>query len=120
MFEEKPHPAPPTPLVRSLGMLGVLFLTLSVTTPASSVFVIVPGMLQVAGTGAVWAMLISSVICVCTAVIYAELSSAWPVAGGEYVMVDQTIGPLAGFVMLGLYVFNNLLFPPVAALGTSA
>lgn len=120
MFDEKPHPAPPTPLARSLGMLGVLFLTLSVTTPASSVFVIVPGMLQVAGTGAVWAMLISAVICVCTAVIYAELSSAWPVAGGEYVMVDQTIGPLAGFVMLGLNVFNNLLFPPVAALGISA
>ena len=36
----------PTPLARSLGVLGVLFLTLSVTTPASSVFVIVPGMLQ--------------------------------------------------------------------------
>ena len=109
----------PTPLARSLGVLGVLFLTLSVTTPASSVFVIVPGMLQVAGTGAVWATLIAAVVCVATGYIYAELSSAWPVAGGEYVMVAHTLGPLAGFVMLGVNVFNNLIFLPVAGLGIS-
>ena len=106
-------------LTRSLGVLGVLFLTLSVTTPASSVFVIVPGMLQVAGTGAVWATLIAAVVCVATGYIYAELSSAWPVAGGEYVMVAHTLGPLAGFVMLGVNVFNNLIFLPVAGLGIS-
>ncbi len=107
----------PTPLVRSLGVTGVLFLTLSVTTPASSVFVIVPGMLQVAGTGAIWATLLAGLVCVATAYIYAELSSAWPVAGGEYVMVAQTLGPLAGFIMLGINVFNNLIFLPVAGLG---
>ena len=106
-------------LTRSLGVLGVLLLTLSVTTPASSVFVIVPAMLQVAGTGAVWATLIAAVVCVATGYIYAELSSAWPVAGGEYVMVAHTLGPLAGFVMLGVNVFNNLIFLPVAGLGVS-
>ncbi|WP_246248508.1 APC family permease [Sphingomonas hominis] len=109
--------ASPTPLARSLGVAGVLFLTLSVTTPASSVFVIVPGMLQVAGTGAIWATLIAALVCVATAYIYAELSSAWPVAGGEYVMVAHTLGPLAGFVMLGINVCNNLIFLPVAGLG---
>lgn len=51
MRDDQMTPAPS--LVRSLGVMGVLFLTLSVATPASSVFVIVPGMLQVAGTGAV-------------------------------------------------------------------
>jgi amino acid transporter len=112
-------PALPTPLARSLGVAGVLFLTLSVTTPASSVFVIVPGMLQVAGTGAIWATLIAALVCVATSYIYAELSSAWPVAGGEYVMVAHTLGPLAGFVMLGINVFNNLIFVPVAGLGVS-
>jgi amino acid transporter len=112
--------AAPQPLVRCLGVAGVLFLTLSVTTPASSVFVIVPGMLQTAGTGAIWATLIAALICVTTAFIYAELSSAWPVAGGEYVMVAHTLGPLAGFVMLGVNIFSNLLFPPVAALGVAA
>ena len=110
----------PRPLPRSLGLLAVLFLTLSVTTPASSVFVIVPGMLQSAGSGALWAMLISGFVLVATAYIYAELSSAWPVAGGEYVMVARTMGPAAGFAILGVSVVNNVLFPPVAGLGISA
>ena len=114
------QPQPPTPLVRSLGVVAVLFLTLSVATPASSVFVIIPGMLQVAGTGAIWAMILAGIVCVATAFVYAELSSAWPVAGGEYVAVAKTLGPLAGFVMLGVNVFNNLFFPPVAGLGISA
>lgn len=120
MLADQIIPQMPRPLHRCLGTIGVLFLTLSVATPASSVFVIVPGMLQVAGTGAVWALLLASVVCVATAFVYAELSSAWPVAGGEYVMVAHTLGPMAGFVMLGVNVFNNLLFPPVAALGVSA
>ena len=118
---DSPLPPPaPAALVRSLGVVGVLFLTLSVTSPVSSLFVIVPGMLHVAGTGALWAMLLASLVCVATAFIYAELSSVWPVAGGEYVMVARTLGPLPGFVMLGVNVFNNLLFPPVLGLGLSA
>lgn len=120
MLDDQLLPAAPTPLVRSLGVTGVLFLTLSVATPASSVFVIIPGMLQVAGTGAIWAMILAGIVCVATAFVYAELSSAWPVAGGEYVAVAKTLGPLAGFVMLGVNVFNNLFFPPVAGLGISA
>ena len=120
MSDDQMQPPAPTPLVRSLGVTGVLFLTLSVATPASSVFVIVPGMLQVAGTGAIWAMILAGIVCVATAFVYAELSSAWPVAGGEYVAVAKTLGPLAGFVMLGVNVFNNLFFPPVAGLGISA
>jgi len=108
------------PLRRSLGMIGVLFLTLSTTTPASSVFIIVPGMLQAAGSGALWAMLIAGVVLVATAFIYAELSSAWPIAGGEYVMVGRTMGPAAGFAILGVSLINNVLFPPVAGLGISA
>lgn len=120
MLDDQLLPRAAWPLVRSLGVTGVLFLTLSVATPASSVFVIVPGMLQVAGTGAIWAMVLAGIVCVATAFVYAELSSAWPVAGGEYVAVARTLGPLAGFVMLGVNVFNNLFFPPVAALGISA
>lgn len=119
MLDDQLVPEPPPRLVRSLGVAGVLFLTMSVTSPASSVFVIVPGMLHAAGTGAVWAMAIAGLVCVATAFIYAELSSAWPVAGGEYVAVANTLGPMAGFVMLGINVFNNLFFPPAIALGVS-
>ena len=104
---------------RSLGAPGVLFLTLSATTPASSVFVIVPEMLREAGSGALIAMLLAAIVCVATAYVYAELSSAFPVAGGEYVMVGRTLGPLAGFVMLAVNLVNNLLFPAVIGLGLS-
>ncbi|MBX9859141.1 MAG: APC family permease [Sphingomonas sp.] len=120
MLERGLEPETPSGLVRSLGVVGVLFLTLSVATPVSSLFVIVPGMLGVAGTGAVWAMLLATIVCIATAYVYAELASNWPVAGGEYVMVARTLGPMSGFVMLGVNVFNNLLFPPVAGLGLSA
>ena len=117
MLEDQLQPAPPPLLARRLGVGGVLLLTLSVTTPASSLFVIVPGMLQVAGTGAIWATLLAAIVCIATGFIYAELSSAYPAAGGEYVAVAATLGPLAGFVMLGINVFNNIIFLPVAGLG---
>ena len=118
--EARKLPPTPHPLSRSLGVLGILFLTLSATTPASSVFVIVPGMLQTAGSGTLWAFLLAGLVCLATAYVYAELSSAFPVAGGEYVMVARTLGPLPGFVVLGINVFNNILFPPVVGLGVSA
>jgi amino acid transporter len=113
------HPSDPAPrpLPRSLGIPGILFLTLSATTPASSVFIIVPDMLKAAGSGALLAMLVAGIVCVATAYIYAELSSAWPIAGGEYVMVARTLGPLAGFVILGVNVVNNFIFPAVVGLG---
>ena len=101
-------------------MVGILFLTLSATTPASSVFIIVPGMLQAAGMGTLWAFLLAALVCVATAYVYAELSSAFPVAGGEYVAVARTLGPLPGFIVLGINVFNNIIFPPVVGLGVSA
>jgi amino acid transporter len=110
----------PRPLARRLGLAGVLFLTLSVATPASSVFVIVPGMTASAGSGAVIALGIAILIALATGVVYAELSSAWPVAGGEYVFVAHTLGPAAGFAMLVVNLFNTLLFPPVVALGIAS
>jgi amino acid transporter len=113
-------PPTPHPLARCLGVVGILFLTLSATTPASSVFIIVPGMLQSAGTGTLWAFLLAALVCVATAYVYAELSSAFPVAGGEYVAVARTLGPLPGFIVLGINVFNNMIFPPVVGLGVSA
>jgi amino acid transporter len=96
-----------------------LFLTLSAITPASSVFVFLPDALSFAGPAALWAMIIAGVVGVATAYVYAELSSAWPAAGGEYVMVARTLGPLAGFVILGVNAVNCVIFPATAGLGLS-
>jgi len=122
-LSELPHKLPlpePSALPRCLGVLGALFLTLSATSPASSVFIIVPGMLQSAGSGTLWAFLLASVVCVATAYVYAELSAAFPLTGGEYIMVGRTLGPLAGFVILVINLFSNVIFLPVVGLGVSA
>jgi amino acid transporter len=104
-------------LARTIGLPGALLLTLSAITPASSVFVILPGALKVAGTGTLVAMLAAMIVGVCMAFVYAELASAFPHTGGEYVFVARTLGPAPGFMFLGLTVLGALLSPAVLALG---
>ena len=102
-----------------MKLLGALFLTLSAATPASSVFVILPDVLTQAGTGALISMGIAGLIAICVAQVYAELGSAFPLAGGEYAIAGRILGPLTGFIVLGLNLVNSLLATAVLALGVS-
>lgn len=102
-----------------MGLPGVLFLTLSAATPASSFFVIVPDVLRQAGTGAVWAMAGAALIAAAVAQVYAELASAFPYAGGEYAMTARVLGPAAGFAMLAVNAANALLGTAVLSLGVA-
>jgi amino acid transporter len=54
------------------------------------------------------------------AFIYAELASAHPVAGGENALFGRTLGPMAGFVYMGMYAIGGSLAPAVLALGAGA
>ena len=107
-------------LKRSMRVMGVLLLTLSGVTPASSVFIGVPQVISEAGTGALISMLVGAVLVAPIACVYAELSSAFPIAGGEYALVGRTLGPAPGFLILGLTVALNMLAPAVLALGAAA
>jgi amino acid transporter len=109
----------PRGLKRSMRVTGALLLTLSAITPASSVFVIVPGVINLAGTGAIISMAIAAVLAVAIAYVYAELSSAFPVAGGEYSMIGRAVGPAAGFAALGVTITGNTFATAVLALGAS-
>src|ERR1700676_3011541 len=109
----------PRALKRSMRMISALLLTLSAITPASSVFVIVPGVITQAGSGAFLSMFAAAILAVPIAYVYAELSSAFPIAGGEYCMVGRTVGRGSGFAILGLTVAGNMLAPAVLALGAS-
>ncbi len=100
-----------------MRVIGTLLLTLSSVTPASSVFVIVPGVIQQGGTGALLSMLAAALLSFPIAFVYAELASAFPIAGGEYCMLGRTLGPGWGFAMLGLILIGNMLTPAVLALG---
>ena len=46
-----------------------------------------------AGTGAVLCFALTALLGVATAFVYAELSSAFPLTGGEYTMIGRTMGP---------------------------
>ena len=104
---------------RSMKILGVLLLTLSAVTPASSVFVIIPGVIQQAGSGAILSLLAAAVVSLCMSFVYAELASAWPLAGGEYAMAGRALGPFAGYVLMGANALAYTLVPPVLALGAA-
>lgn len=113
-------PAPqPKAFTRSMRITGVLLLTLSAVTPASSVYVIIPGIIQQAGTGAFIAMAAAAVVALCVAFVYAELTSAFPLAGGEYAMLGRALGPAVGFVLMGMTTLSSALAPALLSLGAS-
>jgi amino acid transporter len=109
----------PRGLKRSMRVVGALLLTLSAITPASSVFVIVPGVVAQAGTGAFLSMAAAALLAIPIAFVYAELSSAFPIAGGEYSMIGRAVGPGAGFAALGVTVTGNMFATAVLGLGAS-
>ena len=102
-----------------MRVIGTLLLTLSAVTPASSVFVIVPGAITQAGSGAFLSMAAAAILAIPIAYVYSELASAFPIAGGEYSMVGRSVGAAAGFATFGLTITSNMLAPAVLALGAS-
>ena len=102
-----------------MRVIGTLLLTLSAVTPASSVFVIVPGAITQAGSGAFLSMAAAAILAIPIAYVYSELASAFPIAGGEYSMVGRSVGAAASFATFGLTITSNMLAPAVLALGAS-
>ena len=102
-----------------MKVTGVLLLTLSAVTPASSVYVIIPGIITQAGTGGLFSLGAAAVVALAMALVYAELASAFPHAGGEYAMLGRTLGPFIGYVFLGMNVVGSTLSPAVLSLGAS-
>jgi amino acid transporter len=102
---------------RNMKMIGCLLITLSSVTPASSIFIVVPGVVEQAGSGALISFAAAAFVSLLTAYVYAELASAFPLTGGEYAIVGRTLGPLAGFIILGVNLVVLLLNIAVVALG---
>jgi amino acid transporter len=90
-------------LHRRLSSLGVLLLTLSSLSPVLSIYGIGGQVLQQAGTGAAGLFLLGLAAAVVWAMVYAELGSAFPYAGGDYVGVGTILGGWAGMVTLAIW-----------------
>src|SRR5436305_8801216 len=59
-------------------------ISLGGVSPATSVFLLVPSVLSIAGTGSILSMIFAAVICALMAFCWAELGAAYPIAGGDY------------------------------------
>ncbi len=107
-------------LHRGLTVLTNVAITLSGVTPASSVFVIIPVLFVLVGSGTFLALLIAAAICLAMSLCWAELGAAYPIAGGDYSLVQRVLGPAAGFLALVLSgPVQAILIPSVIALGMS-
>lgn len=105
-------------LSRSLSLRGNIMITLSSVTPASSVFIIIPFVLAAVGGASFIAFLASAVVGIFVAYCYAELSSAFPIAGGEYSFTARVLGKATGFALFLMNVLSLILIIGVIALGT--
>lgn len=90
-------------LARRLSSFGVLLLALSCLSPVFSIYGVGSDVLQHAGTGAAGLFLLGIAAAVVWAVVYAELGSAYPYAGGDYVGVGSILGAWAGAVTLAIW-----------------
>jgi len=90
-------------LHRRLSSFGVLLLTLSSLSPVLSIYGVGGQVLQQAGTGAAGLFLLGLAAAVVWAMVYAELGSAFPYAGGDYVGVGTILGGWAGVVTLAIW-----------------
>ena len=103
----KAAPAPTAgKLHKQLGTFGCLLLALSCLSPVLSIFGVGSDVLQHAGTGAAPLFLMGIGMAVLWAVVYAELGSAFPYAGGDYVGVGSVLGPWAGAATLAIWAAN--------------
>ena len=95
-----PRPAP-SPLRRQLSGAGVLLLALSSLSPVLSAYGIGSDVLLHAGSGAAVLFLLGIGVALVFGVVYAELGSAYPYAGGDYVGVGTILG--ANYVNIAEY-----------------
>jgi amino acid transporter len=90
-------------LRRQLSGFGVLLLALSCLSPVLSAYGIGSDVLLHAGTGAAGLFLLSIAVALVFGAVYAELGSAYPYAGGDYVGVGSILGGGAGLASMAIW-----------------
>jgi amino acid transporter len=96
---------------RSLGPVGIAFLTFSALSPAASVYIYGSGVIHIAGTGAIAGLIIGGIAVAIVSWLYAEIASAYPNAGGIFPAFAKILGPVATFpyIVMMLFVAPALL-----------
>jgi amino acid transporter len=94
---------------------GGLIITLTALSPSVGVFVAAPVIIQQSGSFVVVACALAVLLGLVVSGVYAELGSAFPHAGGDYVLIGNTLGPVARFAALAIMIVG---FPAGAALSS--
>ena len=104
-------------LSRELNVFESVLITLSCVSPASAVFIIVPVLFAGFGMVSFVSMLIASLIGIAMALCWAELGAAYPLAGGDYCIVNRALGPAWGFATFSVFLVLAPCILPLFALG---
>lgn len=104
-------------LDRGIHIFRAIVLSISSVGPAGTIFAFVPIVFLVCGSFSFYALLIALGFALCQGFIYAELGSAYPVAGGEYAMVARASGPWAGAFVFAVMTTEYIFVPSGFALG---
>ena len=107
-------------LERKLGIWSVVIISLSAML-GSGLFVLPAlAMLNLGGSGIWAAYLVAALVVLPGALSKAELATAMPISGGDYIYIERTYGPLFGTIAgLGLWA-SFLLKAAFALIGFSA
>ena len=95
-----------------------MLITLSAVTPAASVFVIAPEAITALGGASLLALVGGALLCLASAMCYAELASGLPLAGGEFSYAARILGAGTGTAVLGSAMVSVVLI--VASLANGA
>jgi len=104
----------PKELERDLGLLSVLAISIGAMV-GSGIFILPALALDLAGPAVVLAYLVAAVIVLPAALSKAEMATAMPEAGGTYVYIERSMGPLLGTVA-GVGTWFSLTFKGALAL----
>jgi APA family basic amino acid/polyamine antiporter len=110
-------PAVDSELLKSLGLFDASMIVAG-SMIGSGIFIVSAGIARQVGSPAlllvVW--LVSGLMTAMAALCYGELAAAMPIAGGEYIFLRESLGPLSGF----LYGWATLLVIQTATIAAVA
>ncbi len=101
-------------LSRSLGLYPTLMISMGAMI-GSGIFVLPAFGFEVAGSSVVVAYLLAALVALPAALSKAELGTAMPESGGDYLYIERALGPLAGTVA-GIGAWFSLVFKSAFAI----
>ena len=101
-------------LHRSLGLYPTLMISIGAMI-GSGIFVLPAIGFEVAGSSVVIAYLLAALVVLPAALSKAELGTAMPESGGDYIYIERALGPMAGTIA-GIGAWFSLVFKSAFAL----